>query len=66
MPGGRGPLEVALADVLDGPPGVVFLVVVLRAEVREIVVIRGSGMLPVLRMVEIAASGGGTASGGAA
>jgi hypothetical protein len=65
-PGGRGPLEVAIADMVDGPPGVVLLVVVLRAEMREIVVVRRTGVLPVLRMVEIAVPGGGSASRGTA
>ena len=52
--------------MLDGPPGVVLLVVVFRAEVREIVVVRETVILPILRMVEIAAPSGGTASRGPA
>ncbi len=64
MPGGRGPLEVALADVLDFPAGVVFLVMMLRAQEREIVVIGPAAVLLVLRMVKITVSGRCTAPRG--
>ena len=52
--------------MLAGPPGVLLLVVVFRAEVREIVVVRVTVVLPILRLVEIAAPSGGTASRGPA
>jgi hypothetical protein len=57
MPGGGGLLQVALASGLDSPAGVLFLVVILLPQVREIVVIGPATVLPALPMVEITAPG---------
>ena len=61
--GGGGPFEVAVAEVFDRPPGVVFLVVVFRAEVGKVVVVGKPVILPIPRMVQITAPGRGATSG---
>ena len=63
MSGRGGPFEVAVAEVFDRPPGVVFLVVVFRAEVGKVVVVGKPVILPVFGVVQIAAPGWGTTSG---
>ena len=57
MPGRGGPLQVVRASGLDSPAGVLFLVVILLAQVREIVVIGPATVLPALPMIEITAPG---------
>ena len=57
MPGVGGLLQVALASGLDSPAGGLFLVVILLAQVREIVVIGPATVLPALPMVEIPVPG---------